>query len=183
MNEIFYISRKEMYCFKNFILQGLYVFLFAFVKNISFPLTNYIRYLVLKIFMRKLKSTYLSEGLIVWFPWKIEIGKNSSLNAGCMLNGYGGIKIGNNVRIASYTIINSVDHEFTNPDLPVNKQGYWGAKVVIEDNVWIGANVIINKGVTIGHNSVIGAGSVVTKDIPSYSIAVGVPCRVIKSRK
>jgi acetyltransferase-like isoleucine patch superfamily enzyme len=54
---------------------------------------------------------------------------------------------------------------------------------IIEDNVWIGANCIIMKGITIGEGSVIGAGSIVTKDIPPYSIAVGVPAKVIKNRQ
>ena len=54
---------------------------------------------------------------------------------------------------------------------------------IIEDNVWIGANCIIMKGVIIGEGSIIGANSVVTKDIPAYSIAVGSPAKVIKNRK
>lgn len=54
--------------------------------------------------------------------------------------------------------------------------------IIIEDDVWIGANVIILSGVTIGRGSVIGAGSIVTKDVPRYSIACGNPARVIKSR-
>ena len=56
------------------------------------------------------------------------------------------------------------------------------APVVIEDDVWCGANVTILKGVTIGRGSVIAAGAVVTKDIPRYSIAGGVPAKVIKMR-
>jgi acetyltransferase-like isoleucine patch superfamily enzyme len=180
---LIYLSRKEMYSFKNYIRQGLFQFLYAFVKNLSFPLFNYLRFLVFKLFAKELHSTYISESLIIWFPWNIEIGKHSSINAGCMLNGTGGIKIGNDVRIASYTVINSIDHEFENPDIPIRKQAYWTGRVTISDDVWIGANVIINKGVTIGEGSIIGAGSVVTKDIPPYSVAVGVPCKVIRNRK
>jgi len=86
------------------------------------------------------------------------------------------------VRIAPYVIFNSVDHEFSNREIPIRSQGYIAGKITIEDDVWIGAHVVINKGITIGKGSVIGAGSVVTKDIPCYSIAVGVPCRIIKER-
>jgi acetyltransferase-like isoleucine patch superfamily enzyme len=56
-------------------------------------------------------------------------------------------------------------------------------EVVIEDDVWLGYNVIVLPGVTIGKGSVIGAGSVVSKDIPPYSIAIGNPARVIKKRE
>lgn len=64
-----------------------------------------------------------------------------------------------------------------NEKLPEND-----ADVTIEDGVWVGCNVTILKGVTIGRGSVIGAGAVVTKDIPPYSIAVGNPAKVVKSR-
>jgi len=65
---------------------------------------------------------------------------------------------------------------------PIAKQELKHAPIVIEDDVWIGSRVNILAGATIGHSSVIGAGSVVTKDIHPYSVAVGVPAKVIKSR-
>ena len=62
-----------------------------------------------------------------------------------------------------------------------NSRREWAESVIIGDNVWIGGSVTILPGVTIGDNVTIGAGSVVTKDIPSNSIAVGNPCKVIKT--
>ena len=81
--------------------------------------------------------------------------------------------IGPNVSI--YTACHSTD--------PVerNTRREWAEPVTIGDNVWIGGSVTILPGVTIGDNVTIGAGSVVTKDIPSNSVAVGNPCRVIKN--
>ena len=81
--------------------------------------------------------------------------------------------IGPNVSI--YTACHSTD--------PVERNGRreWAESVIIGDNVWIGGSVTILPGVTIGDNVTIGAGSVVTKDIPSNSIAVGNPCKVIKT--
>ena len=81
--------------------------------------------------------------------------------------------IGPNVSI--YTACHSTD--------PVerNTRNEWAEPVTIGDNVWIGGSVTILPGVTIGDNVTIGAGSVVTKDIPPNSIAVGNPCRVIKN--
>ena len=117
------------------------------------------------------------------FPWNVKIGRKSSLNQGVIINGYGQVSIGEGVRIAAYTCINSVDHEFDDPEKNIMEQGYKVGKIIIEDDVWVGSGSNINKGVNIGKGSVIGSGAVVTKDIPSYSIAAGVPCRVIRSRK
>lgn len=116
-------------------------------------------------------------------PENIEIGNNVSIENNCSLYGQGGIKIGNNVMIASYIHIISQDHNFSELDKPVRDQGINCKNIYIEDDVWIGINSVILKGVTIGRGSVVGAGSIVTKDIPPYSIAVGNPARVIKSRK
>ena len=68
------------------------------------------------------------------------------------------------------------DRFFANFNFTVLDEAY----VPIGDNVWIGGNVTVLPGVTIGDNCTIGAGSVVTRDIPANSIAVGNPCRVIK---
>jgi len=105
------------------------------------------------------------------------------LNQGIIIDGFGGVTIGEGVRIAAYCVINTADHDFSDTTRMICDQGFVVAGVVIEDDVWLGTGVIVNKGVTIGRGSVIGAGSVVTNDIPAYSIAVGVPCRVVRSRR
>ena len=120
----------------------------------------------------------------------IHIGENSSVQYNTFITGYGMpgktnglIKIGNNVRIAANVMMISANHVFDNPDIPIYKQGLVVKPITIEDDVWIAGRVNIMAGVTIGKGSVIGSGSVVTKDIPPYSVAVGVPARVIKKRK
>jgi acetyltransferase-like isoleucine patch superfamily enzyme len=99
------------------------------------------------------------------------------------------ITIGSNVLIASNVQIYTSAHpielgERLNPDwTPDSKQYFcrtFARPVTIEDGCWIGGGVIILPGVTIGSGSVVGAGSVVTKDIPSNSLAVGNPCRVVR---
>ena len=107
----------------------------------------------------------------------IHMGRNVFLNYGCKLVDGGAICIGDDVLIGPDCDIITANHA-VNPGK--RRQGYMRLKpVTIEDNVWIGAGVMICPGVTIGKNSVIGAGSVVVKDIPEDSIAVGNPCRVI----
>jgi len=101
----------------------------------------------------------------------------------CYIDAQGDITIGNDVSIAHNTSILSFEHDYSDTTKPIAAGPCIPKKIVIEDNIWIGAGVRILGGVRIGTGSVIGAAAVVTKDIPPMSVAVGVPARVIKSRK
>lgn len=98
------------------------------------------------------------------------------------------VEIGNNVLFGSKCYVTDHNHGIysgeksqSNPDIPPGKRPLThDQKVIICDNVWLGDNVTVLPGVTIGKGSIIGANSVVSKSIPAYSIAVGVPARVIK---
>lgn len=92
----------------------------------------------------------------------------------------GPVSIGNNVRLAQHIILSGLNHGYEDVTMPPRKQKVTLAEVKIEDDVWIGANCAVIAGVTIGKHAVIAAGSVVTKDIPPFSVAVGNPARVIK---
>lgn len=106
------------------------------------------------------------------------IGDKSRIN-GVHISVKHSVKIGKHVRIGPYTLIMDSDfHDVYERE----KEGKKGP-IEISDNVWIASKVIILKGVKIGEGSMIAAGSVVTKDIPSYSLAAGVPAKVIKSLK
>lgn len=113
----------------------------------------------------------------------IRMGENCSVNPFAILYGHGGLDIGNNVRIAPQVVIAPMNHVYKVPDVPIWQQAVTGKGINIEDDVWIGAGAIVLDGVKIGNGAVIGAGAVVTKDIPPYSIAVGVPAKVIKKRE
>lgn len=110
-------------------------------------------------------------------------GDNSTLNQFSVIRAWGDVKIGNGVRIGPSVQIMAMKHNFDDPDKYIFQQGLSGTGITIGSNVWIGGNVTILDGVTIGNNCIIGAGSVVTKNIPDNSIAVGNPCRVIKQLK
>jgi acetyltransferase-like isoleucine patch superfamily enzyme len=119
----------------------------------------------------------------------VSLGEHTSVQAYSVLVGYGSmetpsgpIRIGSNVRIAPHVMMIAANHVFANPDKPIRRQGLDHAPIVVEDDVWIGGRANVIAGVTIGRGSVIGAGAVVTRDIPPYSIAVGVPARVIRTR-
>lgn len=113
----------------------------------------------------------------------ISIGNRCRINRGVHINGHGGITIGNYILIGMNVVILTANHNFDKLDIPIYCQDSTANKVDIGDDVWLGANSIILPGVSIGRGCVVGAGSVVTKNIPEYSIAVGNPAKVIKTRK
>ncbi|MGE3063049.1 MAG: acyltransferase [bacterium] len=113
----------------------------------------------------------------------IKIGDNCSLNNYGMIVSTGPIIIGNSVRIGPHSLIISSNHIYENPELTVLEQGTRGTGIVIEDDVWIGGGVKVLDGVKIGKGSIIAASAVVTRDIPEYSVAAGIPAKVIKKRE
>ncbi len=114
---------------------------------------------------------------------QIEIGEYTHLGPYTCIAGPGPIKIGRHCMIASHSSMYSNNHIFSDPDQTIMTQGLETKGIVIEDDCWLGTGVRVMDGVTIGKGCVIGAGAVVTKDIPPYSVAVGVPARVISQRK
>ena len=124
----------------------------------------------------------VTDGVTILTPENISVGRRVSIHEYSLLDGSGGIAIGNDVAIANSCVIISSSHVFDDPDRPIKDQGLTYAPVSIGNDVWLGSRVSVMPGVTIGDGSVIGAGAVVTKDIPPYSIAVGTPCRVVRSR-
>ncbi len=106
----------------------------------------------------------------------ISLGKNVFINACCKFQDQGGIEIGDNVFIGHSVVIATINHNFK----PKKRVSMIAKKVKIGNNVWVGSNVTILPGVTICDGAIIGAGSVVTKNIPSNTIAAGNPAKVIK---
>ena len=115
------------------------------------------------------------------FTPELRIGDNSGVGIKCEMNGP--VFIGSNVMMGPEVVVYTTKHRFERIDLTMIEQGMEEPQTVtIGNDVWIGRRVIILPGVTIGDGCVIGAGAVVTKDIPPFSIAAGVPARVVKKR-
>ena len=117
---------------------------------------------------------------------QIVIGDNVALTDYCYISCINNVTIGDGTLVGVNSFITDNYHgESTAEELkirPSERKLYSKGKVTIGKNVWIGRNVCVMPGVTIGDGAVIGANAVVTKDIPQYSIAAGVPAKVIKSR-
>jgi galactoside O-acetyltransferase len=113
---------------------------------------------------------------------KVIIGDRVHIGEGTIIFSHLSINIGNDVIIGPQNVVIDSDHRYQDLSIPMNQQELSFEKVIIEDDVWISSNCVITKGVTICKGAVIGAGAVVTRDIAPYSIAVGVPAKVIKKR-
>jgi acetyltransferase-like isoleucine patch superfamily enzyme len=114
-------------------------------------------------------------------PARIVIGEGTFLNLGVQVAAVGRVEIGAHCMLANHCFVSDADHRYDDPHRPVPWQGFTSkGPTRIGDNVWCGANVVVTSGVTVGERCVIGANSVVTHDVPPFSIAVGAPARVIK---
>lgn len=113
----------------------------------------------------------------------IRVGKNCFFGEYTCIRGQGGVTIGDGVYTGTQVQIAAVNHVYSDPDKMIKDQGITAEGITIEDDVWLGSNVVVVDGVTIGKGCVVGAGAVVTKNLPPYSVAVGMPARVIKNRQ
>ena len=113
----------------------------------------------------------------------LTIGTKSNLARDISVNCYLDVEIGDSALIADGVYISDFDHKFDDLAIVIKDQGIAKSRVRIERDVWLGTKVTVCRGVVIGEGTVVGANAVVTKDLPAFSVAVGVPARVIKDRK
>ena len=112
---------------------------------------------------------------------RIRIGAGTFLNIGVMVAASDLVEIGDHCMFANGCFVTDANHRFDDRDQPITWQGFTSkGPTRIGDNVWCGANVVVTSGVTIGERSVVGANSVVTEDIPPFSIAAGAPAKVLR---
>jgi len=114
----------------------------------------------------------------------IKVGNRTAFNMNVHVNSSigGSIIIGNNCLIGPNVIFRTASHKFDRVDTPIWQQGHKIGNIILEDDVWVASNVVIIGNVKIGKGAIIGAGAVVTKDIPPYAIAYGVPAKVSRFR-
>lgn len=139
-------------------------------------------------FIRRLSGRLLFDncgrktdiGRKVKFSGKISLGDRSGIGDGCHFQGK--VSIGNDVMIAPECVFLADFHNIEAINIPMNQQGVTMSEICVENDVWIGYRSIVLPGVKLGQGCVVGAGAVVTKSVPPYGIAVGVPAKVIKYR-
>ena len=135
---------------------------------------KYMEYLE-ELFGRKLDDCRILTPFICDFGNRVKFGKGVFINHSAILSASGGIEFEDGVSVAPGVRIATINHDFNE-----RHTKYTYGKVLIKKNAWIGMNVTICPGVTIGEYAVVGAGAVVTKDVPDYGVAVGIPAKVFK---
>lgn len=131
------------------------------------------------------KHTVLGQGIELYCLGDayFEIGESTSIGSYSRISGLGPVKIGRNCLIAPHVGIFPSNHNYLDLDRPINAQGFNFKGIEIGDDCWLGSGVKVLDGVTIGEGCVVGAGAVVNKSLPPYSLAVGVPAKVIGNRR
>lgn len=141
------------------------------------------------------EGLFIGNGVSIGDFCKLIVSTNYSILGKCIqiddgvgigdysrIGGSGGVHIGKNTIIANYFSAHPENHIYSNLDVPIKQQETERKEIRIGEDCWIGAKVTVLAGVSIGKHCVVGAGSVVTKSIPDYSIAVGVPAKIIGTR-
>jgi acetyltransferase-like isoleucine patch superfamily enzyme len=129
-------------------------------------------------------GTLLEPGVWITAPddARVVIGEGCFLNLGVMVASTALVEIGDHCMLANGCFVTDASHRYDDPHRPITWQGFTTkGPTRIGANCWLGANVVVTSGVTIGERSVIGANSVVTRDVPPFSIAAGAPARVVRS--
>jgi acetyltransferase-like isoleucine patch superfamily enzyme len=132
--------------------------------------------------MRVGVGSRISYDVTVVSPRGTSIGRNAMIANNSVLDGRGGLEIGDDVQLGFQAILLTTSHRFRDPRTPVRLQGLDRKPVRVGNDVWVGARVVIQPGVTVGDGAVVGAGAVVTRDVPPFAVVAGVPARVIGQR-
>jgi len=128
-------------------------------------------------------DTWLSrECLLVAGDTEIVVEERAYIGHSCLFYGHGGIHVGHDALLANGVQLICGNHTFAQRDVPIRDQRGEEKPIIIGPDVWLGASAIVLGGVTIGQGAVVGAGSMVTRDLLPYSIARGVPARVVGER-
>jgi len=127
-------------------------------------------------------ASLCASGVIAEPGEGISIGANTAIGMYNTVWGQGGVSIGSNTLLGPNVLIVSENHRFDRANELIREQSTTRAPVSIGNDCWLGVGVVVLAGVTVGDGCVLGAGAVVTRSLPSGSVAVGVPARVIERR-
>ena len=144
----------------------------------GFRLSRYVRIGLLKLFGAQIGHRSTVHGSAkVWQPWKLKMGRQSTIGSRVDCYAVDEIIIGDQVTVSQDVFLCTASHDITSPTMELTT-----ASIVLEDQSWIGARAIILPGVRIGEGAVVGAGAVVAKDVEAWSVVCGNPAREVGTR-
>ncbi|MBO0947779.1 putative colanic acid biosynthesis acetyltransferase [Fibrella forsythiae] len=138
-----------------------------------------LRIKLLRLFGSKIgKDCLIEPGVKIWIPWNLILDDFVAIGRQTEIYNYGVVSIGSMTVISQYSYLCTGSHNYSHPYMPL----IWD-NIVIGSECWIAAGTWIMPGVKIGDGAVIGARSLVTRDIPDWSVCAGHPCKPLKERK
>lgn len=121
-------------------------------------------------------GSHIYPKAVIWAPWNLITGKVAAIADGAEIYNPSPIALGHYAVVSQHAFLCAASHDYTRWTFPVVSR-----PITVGNHAWIAARAIVHIGVRIGEGCVIGAGSVVTKDMPAWTVCAGNPCRVIKS--
>jgi putative colanic acid biosynthesis acetyltransferase WcaF len=121
-------------------------------------------------------GAHIYAGARIWAPWNLVAGQGAAIGDGAEIYNPSRIELGEYAVVSQGACLCGASHDFESWKFPLTS-----APIVIGAHAWIATRAIVRMGITIGAGCVVGAGSVVTRDMPAWTVCAGVPCRVIRA--
>jgi len=166
--------RSATYLFKRMLWSCVQFLFWPRTPRVLSPL----RILLLRAFGARIGRGCMVGSVRVWIPWNLEMDECAVLANGVELYNIAPIHLGSKSVVSQRSFLCTATHDYTKADFPL-----YSTAITIGAGSWIAASVFIAPGVNVGKGAVIGACSVVTRDVPAWTVCAGNPCRIIKSRK
>ena len=166
------------YPLRDYVRRALWAVVRATLFRCSLPRAFRWRAQLLRLFGAKVAAnTFIRRGVVIFHPWKFDIGQWSAIADRVVIYNLGDVSIGSHTVISQDAYLCAGTHDYTKPDLPLML-----TPITIGSGVWVCAGAFVAPGATVGDNSVVAARAVVTKDVPAGVVVGGNPARVIRQR-
>ena len=137
-----------------------------------------IRIALLRLFGAQIAQRCLVGTARIWLPWNLQMDEFSAIGDSAEIYNLAPVRIGANSVVSQRSYLCTATHDYTKSNFPI-----YSLPITIGPSVWIAAGSFVGPGINVGEGAVVGACSVVTKDVPSWTVCAGNPCRVIKARR
>jgi putative colanic acid biosynthesis acetyltransferase WcaF len=136
-----------------------------------------LRILLLRLFGAQIGRQCRVTSARIWVPWNLRLDDYAVVGDGAEIYNLAPVHIGANSVISQRSYLCTATHDYTRPDFPL-----YSKSITVGASAWIAAGAFVGPGITVGEGAVVGAYSVVTKDVPPWTVCAGNPCRVIRER-